>query len=73
MSAIGNALKSLRAELPKEVTLVAVSKYHPIEDLNPERWNSQHLRTRYYTTRLHVGAFYLPAFLEEMLEEVEDK
>ena len=51
----------------------ASKKHHPIEDLNPERWNSQHLRTRYYTTRLHVGAFYLPAFLEEMLEEVEDK
>ena len=51
----------------------ASKKYHPIEDLNPERWNSQHLRTRYYTTRLHVGAFYLPALLEEMLEEVEDK
>ena len=51
----------------------ASKKYHPIEDLNPERWNSQHLRTRYYITRLHVGAFYLPAFLEEMLEEVEDK
>ena len=51
----------------------ASKKYHPIEDLNPERWNSQHLRTRYYTTRLHVGAFYLPAFLEEMLEGVEDK
>ncbi|MGN0399818.1 MAG: polyamine aminopropyltransferase [Blautia sp.] len=51
----------------------ASKKYHPIEDLDPERWNSQHLRTRYYTTRLHVGAFYLPAFLEEMLEEVEDK
>ena len=51
----------------------ASKKYHPIEDLNPVRWNSQHLRTRYYTTRLHVGAFYLPAFLEEMLEEVEDK
>ena len=50
----------------------ASKKYHPIEDLNPERWNSQHLRTRYYTTRLHVGAFYLPAFLEEMLEEVEE-
>ena len=50
-----------------------VKKYHPIDDLDPERWNSQHLRTRYYTTRLHVGAFYLPAFLEEMLEEVEEK
>ena len=51
----------------------ASKKYHPIDDLDPERWNSQHLRTRYYTTRLHVGAFYLPALLEEMLEEVEEK
>ena len=51
----------------------ASKKYHPIDDLDPERWNSQHLRTRYYTTRLHVGAFYLPAFLEEMMEEVEEK
>lgn len=49
----------------------ASKKYHPIEDLDTERWNKMHLRTRYYTTRLHVGAFYLPAFLEEMLEEVE--
>lgn len=51
----------------------ASKKYHPIEDLDAERWNSKHLRTRYYTTRLHTGAFYLPAFLEEMLEEVEKK
>lgn len=51
----------------------ASKKYHPIEDLDAKRWNSLHLKTRYYTTRLHVGAFYLPAFLEEMLEEVEEK
>ena len=31
------------------------------------------MHTRYYTTRLHVGAFWLPAFLEEMLQEVENK
>jgi spermidine synthase len=49
----------------------ASKKYHPIDDLDAERWNSQHLRTRYYTTRLHTGAFYLPAFLEELLKEVE--
>lgn len=49
----------------------ASKKYHPIDNLDAKRWNSLHLRTRYYTTRLHVGAFYLPAFLEEMLEEVE--
>ena len=32
---------------------------------------SLNLRTRYYTPRLHTGAFALPAFLEEMLVEVE--
>lgn len=49
----------------------ASKKYHPIDDLDPAAWNALHMRTRYYTTRLHVGAFYLPAFLEEMLREVE--
>ena len=50
----------------------ASKKYHPIDDLDADAWKALNLRTRYYTTRLHVGAFYLPAFLEEMLREVED-
>ena len=50
----------------------ASKKYHPVDDLDAEAWNALNLRTRYYTTRLHKGAFYLPAFLEEMLQEVED-
>ena len=49
----------------------ASKKYHPIDDMDAQRWSSYHLRTKYYTTRLHKGAFYLPAFLEEMLQEVE--
>lgn len=49
----------------------ASKKYHPIDDLNVEAWKKHHLKTKYYTTKLHVGAFYLPAFLERMLEEVE--
>ncbi len=49
----------------------ASKKYHPIDDLDAAAWEDLHLRTRYYTTRLHKGAFYLPAFLEEMLQEVE--
>ena len=49
----------------------ASKKYHPIDDLNAEKWQSLHLNTKYYTTKLHIGAFYLPAFLEKMLEEVE--
>lgn len=51
----------------------ASKKYHPVDDMDVERWKSYHLGTKYYTTRLHVGAFYLPAFLEQMLEEVEEK
>ena len=50
----------------------ASKKYHPIDDLDADAWKALNMRTRYYTTRLHVGAFYLPAFLEEMLREVED-
>ena len=49
----------------------ASKKYHPIDDFDPNRWLSYHFRTDYYTPKLHVGAFYLPAFLERMLEEVE--
>lgn len=49
----------------------ASKKYHPIDDFNAERWLSLHLRTQYYTTKLHVGAFYLPAYLERLLAEVE--
>lgn len=49
----------------------ASKKYHPVDDFDAKRWLSKNLKTRYYTTKLHVGAFYLPAYLEEMLQEVE--
>lgn len=49
----------------------ASKKYHPIRDLNAIRWNARGLRTRYYNTKLHVGAFALPNYVEEMLKNVE--
>ena len=49
----------------------ASKKYHPIDDFDRDKWLALHLRTNYYTVRLHTGAFFLPAFLERMLEEVE--
>lgn len=49
----------------------ASKKYHPIDDFEPAKWRGLGLTTQYYTTKLHVGAFYLPAYLEKMLEEVE--
>ena len=29
------------------------------------------LKCRYYTTTLHKGAFYIPAYVEELLKNVE--
>lgn len=49
----------------------ASKKYHPIDDVDAERWKALELETQYYTPRLHIGAFYLPAFLERKLQEVE--
>lgn len=49
----------------------ASKKYHPIDDFNADKWLSLGLDTKYYTVKLHVGSFYLPAFLEKMLKEVE--
>lgn len=49
----------------------ASKKYHPVRDLRAEEWNTLGLRTRYYTTQLHRGAFALPAYVEEVLRDVE--
>ena len=50
----------------------ASKKYHPVNDLKAVKWNALGFKTKYYNTRLHVGAFALPNYVEEMLREVED-
>ena len=47
----------------------ASKKYHPIEDFDPVRWNARGLKTEYYTTNLHIGAFMLPKYVEDILEQ----
>jgi len=49
----------------------AAKKYHPLKDLKADRWKAREMKTRYYTAELHRGAFMLPAYVEEMLEDVE--
>ena len=49
----------------------ASKKYHPVHDLNDEKWLERNIETRYYTPRLHVGAFCLPAYVEKLLRKVE--
>lgn len=49
----------------------ASKKYHPLKDLDEDRWNARGIKCRYYTTTLHKGAFYIPAYVEELLKDVE--
>ncbi|MCR4963232.1 MAG: polyamine aminopropyltransferase [Firmicutes bacterium] len=49
----------------------ASKRYHPLKDLDDRAWEQLHLQTRYYTTKVHRGAFALPAYVEELVRDVE--
>ena len=49
----------------------ASKKYHPLKDLNAKRWKARDIKTWYYTTNLHKGAFMLPKYVEDLLVEEE--
>ena len=51
----------------------ASKKYHPLADLDAKRWKERKIKTWYYTTNLHKGAFMLPKYVEDMLEEEEKR
>lgn len=50
----------------------ASKKYHPINDFNAEKWNARKIKTWYYTTNLHLGAFMLPKYVEDLLIGAEE-
>lgn len=49
----------------------ASKTYHPVTDLNEVKWNALGMKTGYYNTKLHAGAFALPNYVWEMLCDVE--
>ena len=49
----------------------ASKRYHPVGDLDENYWNSLNLKTGYYNTKLHTGAFALPNYVWELLKDVE--
>jgi spermidine synthase len=49
----------------------ASRKYHPLDDMDGVRWNLLGIHTRYYLPRLHAGVFALPAYVEELVKDVE--
>lgn len=50
----------------------ASKKYHPINDFNSQKWNERKIKTWYYTTNLHLGAFMLPKYVEDLLIGAEE-
>ncbi len=46
----------------------AGKKHRPL-DFEAERWNSLGIKTKYYNTDLHKGAFMLPTYVRELLGE----
>lgn len=51
----------------------ASKKYHPLNDFDAKRWKKRGIQTWYYTTNLHTGAFMLPKYVEDLMEEAEER
>lgn len=51
----------------------ASKKFEPIIGLREEEWNNLNIKTKYYNTKLHKGAFALPNYVNEMMVIKEDE
>jgi spermidine synthase len=49
----------------------ASKKFDPIKDHKPEVWEKFGLKTKYYNSEIHKGAFALPTFVNEILENAK--
>lgn len=49
----------------------ASKKHDPVKDIDADAWNALGIKTRYYNTDLHVGAFMLPNYVKELLAKAE--
>lgn len=47
----------------------ASKKFHPISDVNFDKWKNLDIQTKYYNPKLHFGAFALPTYVEKLLQE----
>ncbi len=47
----------------------ASKKIHPLDDLDERRWNKLGLKTKYYNTKIHRGAFALPSYVKELITD----
>jgi len=50
----------------------ATKGLHPTGDIQADAWNELGLHTKYYNTDLHRGAFALPTYVKEMLQDAKN-
>lgn len=50
----------------------ASKKFDPLKDADLDAWNALGLKTKYYNTDIHTGAFALPTFVKEMLDDATE-
>ena len=46
----------------------ASKKFDPVKDLQANKWQDFGIKTKYYNTDLHIGAFMLPTYVKDELE-----
>ena len=49
----------------------ASKRYHPIHDMDGIQWKLRGIQTKYYLPRRHEGVCALPAYVEELVQDVE--
>lgn len=49
----------------------ASKKLHPTTDFDAEKWQALGIKMKYYNPRLHLSAFALPTYVENILKDVE--
>ncbi|WP_414052226.1 polyamine aminopropyltransferase [Macrococcus animalis] len=47
----------------------ASKSFDPLKDADLDAWNALGIKTKYYNTDIHTGAFMLPTFVKEMLAD----
>jgi len=50
----------------------ATKGLHPVKDVQAGVWNELGLKTKYYNTDLHIGAFALPTYVKELLADAKN-
>ncbi|QQY79895.1 spermidine synthase [Keratinibaculum paraultunense] len=47
----------------------ASKKYDPVLDQKASQWGKYNIYTKYYNEKVHKGAFYLPTYIQNILDE----